>query len=137
MMMTESQLLACGEDDYMNALQLAFFKGRLLSLQAQQRQILAAEPLIPEEETRAADPVNRASLEEERAVQIRERERATLLLHEIEAALRRIEEEEYGYCEATGEPIGVQRLLAHPVARLSVEAQSAQERQKRQFRLAA
>ena len=81
----------------------------------------------------AADPADRASQEEEYALELRARDRERKLLAKIQAALREIDEGEYGFCHDTGEPIGLKRLLARPTATLSVEAQERRERLKKQF----
>ena len=130
-MQNETSLLASGEDEYMNEEQLAFFRARL----ERARDELQARPVALEVQGQdlmaAADPTDRATMEEERTATLMDRQRQSERLREISAALRRIEEGEYGYCEATGEPIGLQRLLAYPTARLSLEAQHALEHNRR------
>lgn len=130
-MLNETSLLASGEDEYMNEEQLAFFRARL----ERARDELQARPVALEVQGQdlmaAADPTDRATMEEERTATLMDRQRQSERLREISAALRRIEEGEYGYCEATGEPIGLQRLLAYPTARLSLEAQHALEHNRR------
>ncbi|TVO55924.1 TraR/DksA C4-type zinc finger protein [Denitromonas halophila] len=130
-MQNETSLLASGEDEYMNEEQLAFFRARL----ERARDELQARPVALEVQGQdlmaAADPTDRATMEEERTATLMDRQRQSERLREIAAALRRIEEGEYGYCEATGEPIGLQRLLAYPTARLSLEAQHALEHTQR------
>ncbi|HEX8979175.1 MAG TPA: RNA polymerase-binding protein DksA [Parasulfuritortus sp.] len=116
------------EKDYMNDVQLAFFKHRL--------QTMKEEILVNARETGEhlkenevfADPNDRATVEEENMLEQRVRDRERKLLKKIDASLRRIEEGEYGYCLETGEPIGVARLLARPTAELSIEAQEKHER---------
>ena len=73
------------------------------------------------------DPADRATIEEEHALELRTRDRERKLLKKVQAALKRIEDGEYGYCEETGDPIGVARLLARPTATLSLEAQQRRE----------
>lgn len=130
-MQNETSLLASGEDEYMNEEQLAFFRARL----ERARDELQARPVALEVQGQdlmaAADPTDRATMEEERTATLMDRQRQSERLREIAAALRRIEEGEYGYCEVTGEPIGLQRLLAYPTARLSLEAQHALEHTQR------
>lgn len=130
-MLNETSLLASGEDEYMNEEQLALFRARL----ERARDELQARPVALEVQGQdlmaAADPTDRATMEEERTATLMDRQRQSERLREISAALRRIEEGEYGYCEATGEPIGLQRLLAYPTARLSLEAQHALEHNRR------
>ncbi|MGD2132235.1 MAG: RNA polymerase-binding protein DksA [Maricaulaceae bacterium] len=79
----------------------------------------------------AADPVDRASSETDRSLELRTRDRQRKLIAKIDSALRRIEDGSYGYCEETGEPIGIARLEARPTALLSLEAQEAHERNER------
>lgn len=126
-MLTEETLLAAGEDDYMNHEQLNYFRTRL----EQSRDELLARPadeLVQGQDLMAAaDPSDRASMEEERAAAIKEQQRQSERLQEIAAALHRIETGEYGFCEESGEPIGLRRLFAYPTARLSLEAQHARE----------
>jgi len=80
------------------------------------------------------DLADRASTETDRSLELRARDRQRKLISKIEAALRRIEEDTYGYCEETGEPIGIGRLIARPVATLSLEAQERHERKERVHR---
>ncbi len=80
------------------------------------------------------DIADRASAETDRAIELRTRDRQRKLISKIEAALRRIEEGTYGYCEVTGEPIGLERLVARPIATMSVEAQERHERRERIYR---
>lgn len=83
---------------------------------------------LQEETEKAADVADRASVEADRSIELRTRDRARKLINKIDEALRRIEDDSYGYCEETGEPIGVRRLEARPVATLSLEAQERHER---------
>ena len=83
----------------------------------------------------AADVVERASVEADRALELRTRDRTRKLIGKIDAALERIEEGTYGYCEETGEPIGLRRLEARPIATLSIEAQERHERRERVHRV--
>ncbi|MEF8792599.1 RNA polymerase-binding protein DksA [Thiohalorhabdus sp.] len=119
------------DEPYMNNKQLAYFRFKLLDWR---RQILEdttnARESINETENQA-DEVDRASIETDRYTELRTVEREQRLLSKIDAALRRIETGEFGYCEVTGEPIGLRRLDARPVATMSIEAKEAQERQER------
>ncbi len=128
---SEAELLSMSEDDYMNAAQLAFFKQRL---QAVERELLqnAGETTEHLRETVIVpDPADRATIEEEHALELRTRDRERKLLKKVQQAINRIDAGEYGWCEETGEPIGLQRLLARPTATLSLEAQQRRElRQK-------
>jgi len=131
--LTEAQLLKMPIDDYMNEQQLAFFRRRLLELKADiaRNQSATAEHLKQTEV--AADPADRATREEEQAVELRSREREHKLLRKIDEALVRIDDGRYGYCDETGERIGLRRLLARPTATLSVEAQERRERREKSF----
>lgn len=79
------------------------------------------------------DPLDRATIEEEHALELRTRDRERKLLKKVQAAIKRIDEGDYGYCEETGEPIGVRRLLARPTATLSLEAQERREIKQKMF----
>ena len=86
-----------------------------------------------QEQEATPDPADRATLEEEYALELPHRDRERKLLLKIQSTLKKIEAGDYGYCEDTGEPIGLRRLLARPTASLSVEAQERRERMKKQF----
>jgi len=126
--LTEEDLLKAPEKDYMNEAQLAFFKQRLLELRDQLLQNAddTGEHLRENETT--TDPSDRATLEEEYTLELRTRDRERKLLKKVEKSLKQIEDGEYGFCEETGEPIGIPRLLARPTATLSLEAQERRER---------
>ncbi len=119
--------------DYMNNEQLDFFRQRLLTLKGEitRNALEAADEL--REAAAPSDEADRATLEEETALALRVRNREDKLLAKIEAALQRIEDGSYGYCEETGEPIGLPRLLARPTATLSIEAQERRERRQKLF----
>ena len=119
------------EEDYMNERQRAYFQMLLVewrrsirSAAGQTLQSLADGPI------READLNDRASSETDWGIELRTRDRQRKLVSKIEAALRRIDQGEYGYCEKTGEPIGLRRLIARPVATMTVEAQEAHERRE-------
>lgn len=133
MPLTEAELLAMPESDYMNAEQIAFFRDRLLAMREDlQAKVDETVEHMREQET-VADPADRATVEEEHALELRTRDRERKLLKKIDQALGRITDESYGYCEETGEPIGLARLLARPTATLSVEAQSRRERMQKLY----
>ncbi|HMM52577.1 MAG: RNA polymerase-binding protein DksA [Lautropia sp.] len=129
--LSEAELLEMPESDYMNDAQLAFFRQRL---QQMEKDLLANADETTEhlrETVIVPDPADRATIEEEHALELRTRDRERKLLKKVQQSLARIESGEYGYCEETGEPIGVPRLLARPTATLSLEAQQRRElRQK-------
>ena len=120
------------DEDYMSEAQLDYF-GRLL--QAWKRAILdsSADTLhqLQEGPIREPDLNDRASSETDWGIELRTRDRQRKLIAKIDSALRRIEEGEYGYCEVTGEPIGLGRLVARPIATMTVEAQEAHERREK------
>ncbi|MFZ5482921.1 MAG: RNA polymerase-binding protein DksA, partial [Pseudomonadota bacterium] len=130
---SEAELLKMSDKDYMNAVQLEFFRHRLTTMKD--------EILVNARETGEhlkenevfADPNDRATVEEENMLEQRVRDRERKLLKKIDSALRRIEEGEYGYCLETGDPIGLPRLLARPTAELSIEAQEKHERLEKLF----
>src|ERR1044072_441085 len=116
--LSEEELLAAPEKDYMNEAQLAFFKKKLLELRDQLLQNAddTGEHLRENEIT--TDPSDRATLEEEDTLELRPRARERKLLKRVEKSLRMIDDGSYGWCEETGEPIGVPRLMARPTATL-------------------
>ncbi len=125
--LTREQLLAAPEDEYMSAPQLAFFRALLLK----EKQTLldnAHETTEHLQENEATpDWTDRATIEEEHALELRVRDRERKLMKKIDQALVRIDSGDYGWCEETGEPIGVPRLLARPTATLCLEAQERHE----------
>ena len=131
--LTEQDILNYDGDDYMNADQLEFFKDRLLQMQQELLSNADATTNHLQEQEATPDPADRATLEEEYALELRTRDRERKLLLKIQSTLKKIEAGDYGYCEDTGEPIGLRRLLARPAASLSVEAQERRERMKKQF----
>ena len=131
--LSEAALLASDPGDYMNEAQLAFFRARLLDTKAQLHLNTSDTTERLKESSTPSDPADRATLEEEYTLELRTRVRERKLLVKVEAALQRIDEGTYGYCEETGEPIGLGRLLARPTATLSIEAQERRERSHRGF----
>lgn len=133
-LLTEDQIRAMSDNEYMNAQQLAFFRMRLLQMRDEvlQREVDVKERL--HEREMFADPADRASAEEEHWLDLRLRERESLLLHKIDDALRRIESDEFGWCEKTGDAIGIPRLLARPTATVCVDVKGQDERVEAQFR---
>jgi DnaK suppressor protein len=131
--LSEQDLLAAGEDEYMNEAQLAFFKRRLTELRDQLLRNAddTGEHLRENEIT--TDPSDRATLEEEYTLELRTRDRERKLLKKVEKSLRMIDDGTYGFCEETGEPIGIPRLLARPTATLTLEAQERRERVQRLY----
>ena len=128
---TEGELLKQPESAYMNTEQLEFFRQRLMSMESDIRSNVDETTEHLRETVIVPDPADRATIEEEHALELRTRDRERKLLKKIKQALERIDAGEYGYCEETGDPIGIPRLLARPTATLSLEAQQRRElRQK-------
>ena len=129
--LTVSEMMAMPESAYMNDAQLRFFRERL---QQMERDILVNAGETTEhlrETVIVPDPADRATIEEEHALELRTRDRERKLLTKIQQSLSRIDSGEYGWCEETGDAIGIPRLLARPTATLSLEAQQRRElRQK-------
>ena len=131
--LTEQELLAMSDKDYLNDKQLEFFRNRLTEMEAELRHNAGQTTENLRESTVVPDPADRATIEEEHALELRTRDRERKLLKKVQAAIKRIDEGEYGYCEETGEPIGVRRLLARPTATLSLEAQERREIKQKMF----
>ena len=128
---TQAELLNMPESDYMNEAHQAFFKHLLKEREAQLRSNAGETAEHLRENSIVPDPADRATIEEEHALELRTRDRERKLLKKVQEALRRLENGEYGWCEETGDPIGIPRLLARPTATLSLEAQQRRElRQK-------
>ncbi|MDD7442428.1 MAG: RNA polymerase-binding protein DksA [Sutterellaceae bacterium] len=130
---TEKELLSMPEEDYMNEDQLAFFRARLQEMEAQLRRNAGQTTETLRETQLAPDQSDRATIEEEHAIELRTRDRERKLLKKVQNALKRIDDGEYGWCEETGEPIGVARLLARPTATLSLEAQQRRELKQKMY----
>ncbi|MDS1140183.1 RNA polymerase-binding protein DksA [Pusillimonas sp. SM2304] len=130
-LLTEKELLAMPESDYMNQDQLAFFRNRLKELEQEILNNADATTENLRETQFVPDPADRATIEEEHALELRTRDRERKLLKKVQQSITLIDSGEYGWCEETGEPIGIPRLLARPTATLSLEAQERREmRQK-------
>ena len=132
--LTEPELMAMPEDEYMNSKQLEFFR---LQLQVLKDDLLsnAGETTehLREDTSIVPDPADRATIEEEHALELRTRDRERKLLKKISQSLTRIEAGDYGFCDETGEPIGLGRLMARPTATLSLEAQQRREMKQKMF----
>jgi DnaK suppressor protein len=132
--LTQAELLAMPESEYMSDKQLEFFR---TILEAQKADLLsnAGETTehLREDTSIVPDPADRATIEEEHALELRTRDRERKLLKKISQSISRIESGEYGFCDETGEPIGLGRLLARPTATLSLEAQQRRELKQKMF----
>ena len=123
------------DEEFMNPLQLEYFRQKLLKWRSELLRE-AGETLnsMGQGGIVEADLTDRASVETDRALELRTRDRARKLISKIDQALERVENGTYGYCEETGEPIGLRRLEARPIATLSIEAQERHERMERVHR---
>lgn len=132
--LSDAELLAMPDSEYMSDKQLEFFKTKLDHLK---NDLLsnAGETTehLREDTSIVPDPADRATIEEEHALELRTRDRERKLLKKISQALVRIDSGEYGYCDETGEPIGLGRLIARPTATLSLEAQQRRELKQKLF----
>jgi DnaK suppressor protein len=132
--LSEPELLAMPDSEYMNEKQLEFFRVRLTSLKDDLLSNAGETTEHLREDTSIVpDPADRATIEEEHALELRTRDRERKLLKKISQSLARIEAGDYGYCDETGEPIGLARLLARPTATLSLEAQQRREMKQKMF----
>lgn len=132
--LTDAEVMAMPDEEYMNDTQLAYFRRKLLQLRddilanaGQTAENLRDDTIV------VPDPADRATIEEEHALELRTRDRERKLLKKIEQSIARIDTGDYGYCDETGEPIGVPRLLARPTASLSLEAQQRRELRQKMF----
>ena len=132
--LTDEEVLAMPESEYMNEKQMAFFRHKLAMLK-QDMHHNAGETTehLREDTVVVPDPADRATIEEEHALELRTRDRERKLLKKISQSISRIESGEYGFCDETGEPIGLGRLLARPTATLSLEAQQRRELKQKMF----
>ena len=132
--LTEAELMAMPDDVYMNDKQIDFFRARL---QKQQDDLLAnageTTEHLREDTSIVPDPADRATIEEEHALELRTRDRERKLLKKVAQSLTRLDSGEYGFCDETGEPIGIARLLARSTATLSLEAQQRREMKQKMF----
>jgi len=132
--LTDAELLAMPEGEYMSEKQLEFFRAKL---QALKDDLLsnAGETTehLREDTSIVPDPADRATIEEEHALELRTRDRERKLLKKISQSIARIDAGDYGFCDETGEPIGLGRLLARPTATLSLEAQQRREMKQKMF----
>jgi DnaK suppressor protein len=132
--LTDAEIIAMPDAEYMNDVQMAYFRRKLVALK---QEILnsAGETTehLREDTVVVPDPADRATIEEEHALELRTRDRERKLLKKIEQSIIRIDANDYGFCDETGEAIGVGRLLARPTATLSLEAQQRRELKQKMF----
>ena len=130
-LLTEAELRAAPSEEYMSARKLALFRARLIAERDALLDSAHRTTLHLQEYESPADPADRASLEEDHTLELRVRDRERKMLHKIDEALARIDNGTFGWCESSGEPIGIARLLARPTATLSVEAQEIHEARRK------
>ena len=130
---TDAELLAMPESAYMNDAQLAYFRGKLIQMERDILQNAGETTEHLRETVVVPDPADRATIEEEHALELRTRDRERKLLKKIQQSLTQIESGDYGFCEETGEAIGLPRLLARPTATLSLEAQQRRELRQKMY----
>ncbi len=132
--LTDAEVIAMADDEYMNDTQMAYFR-RKLSILKQEILSSAGQTTenLREDTVVVPDPADRATIEEEHALELRTRDRERKLLKKIEQSIGRIDGGDYGYCDETGEAIGIGRLLARPTATLSLEAQQRRELKQKMF----
>lgn len=132
--LTEAELLGMPDEEYMSEKQLEFFKARLEALKDDLLSNAGETTEHLREDTSIVpDPADRATIEEEHALELRTRDRERKLLKKISQSIARIDTGDYGFCDETGEPIGLRRLLARPTATLSLEAQQRRELKQKLF----
>jgi DnaK suppressor protein len=133
-LLTDEDVLAMPDEEYMGELQLAYFRRKLIQLRdAMLANAGETTEHLREDTVVVPDPADRATIEEEHALELRTRDRERKLLKKIEQAIGRIDNGDYGYCDETGETIGVGRLMARPTASLSLEAQQRRELKQKMF----
>ena len=133
-MITKEALLSASEDDYMNDEQLAFFRQLLMDLYAETLESMDKARKQLSSPPEMNDDADRAAYEDESRLSLRILDRERRLLPKIDAALKRITSGDYGYCEESGEPIGIPRLLARPTAELCAEVKALHERKEQVYR---
>ncbi|WP_374662540.1 RNA polymerase-binding protein DksA [Inhella sp.] len=133
-LLTDEEVLGMPDSEYMGDQQIAFFRAKLHELRDS---ILSnadeTTEHLREDTTIVPDPADRATIEEEHALELRTRDRERKLLKKIMQSIARLDSGEYGYCDETGEPIGLGRLIARPTATLSLEAQQRREMKQKMF----
>lgn len=135
LVVTEDEYRPSADEPFMNERQLEYFRRKLLAWKEEiLRESRETVAVLQTETENHPDLVDRASSEADRALELRTRDRQRKLISKIEEAIRRIEDGSYGWCEETGEPIGLARLEARPTATMSVEAQERHERRERVHR---
>src|SRR3954452_847462 len=133
--LVEANYTPSEDEPFMNERQKSYFRAKLTAWKSDiLREARETLEILQQENANHPDLADRASSETDRAIELRARDRQRKLISKIDAALHRIEEGTYGYCEETGEPISLRRLEARPIATLSIEAQERHERHERVYR---
>ncbi len=134
-MVLDKDYVPSDKESFMNERQRAFFKSKLLNWKEDiLRESKETISHLQDENHVLPDVADRASSETDRSLELRTRDRQRKLISKIDAALKRIDDGSYGYCEETGEPISLKRLDARPIATLSIEAQERHEKRERVYR---
>ena len=133
-MLTQEQILAAPESEYMNDEQLAFFKDLLLTQEQEILEHITNARKELQEQQYEADELDKALVEEDRRMKLRFLDRQAKLLPKLREAIKRIDADDFGFCAVTGEPIGIRRLIARPTATLCAEEKGRQERKEKNFR---
>jgi DnaK suppressor protein len=131
----ETDYVPSEDEPFMSERQKTYFRTKLVSWKSEiLREARETLEILQQENANLPDLADRASSETDRAIELRARDRQRKLISKIDAALQRIDEGTYGYCEETGEPIAIKRLDARPIATLSIEAQERHERREKVYR---
>ncbi|MCO5163477.1 MAG: RNA polymerase-binding protein DksA [Mesorhizobium sp.] len=134
-LITELNYVPTDDEPFMNDRQKAYFRSKLITWKGDiLREARETLEVLQQENANHPDLADRASSETDRAIELRARDRQRKLIAKIDAALQRLDEGTYGYCEETGEPISLKRLDARPIATLSIEAQERHERREKVYR---
>ena len=131
--LTEAALRKMPASRYMDEQQMAFFRDKLVAMRREMLENAGSTSEHLREHTAEPDPADQATIEEENALELRARDRERKLLKKIDEALRRIDDDSYGFCEETGDPIGIPRLLARPTATLTIDAQTRREQRQKLY----
>jgi DnaK suppressor protein len=135
MSLVEVNYIPSEDEPFMNERQKAYFRAKLTAWKSDiLREARETLEILQQENANHPDLADRASSETDRAIELRARDRQRKLISKIDAALQRIDDNTYGYCEETGEPISLKRLEARPIATLSVEAQERHEKREKVYR---
>ena len=133
--LSSAEYVPSEDEPFMGERQKAYFRGKLVRWKNDiLREARETLEVLQQENANLADIADRASSETDRAIELRARDRQRKLIAKIDAALRRIDDGTYGFCEDTGEPISLRRLDARPIATLSIEAQERHERREKVYR---